>query len=142
MRPACAGTGNGEVDALEVEDHPEVHRHGGVHGLEDGPGTAQHRVLLLHDLGDGLVHGIRRAVIAVQQSYLMAVQIVLVDARMPQGVPRCAVCILRRLRHIHPQRAGELLLQVRHLHLPGQSRPEPHLLPRRIQHDPGLAGVQ
>jgi len=140
--PAGAGAGDGEVDALEVEDHAEVHRHGGVHRLEDGPGPAQHRVLLLHDLGDGLVHRVGRAVIAIQEPHLVAVQVVLVNARVPQRVARCAVRILRRLRHIHPQGAGEFLLEVRHFHPGCQPRPKPHFLPHRIQNDPRRPFVQ
>ena len=72
----------------------------------------------------------------------MAVQVVLVDARLQEGIPRRTVGILRRLRHVYPKRPGKLLFQVGQFHPAGEPGTEPHLLPDRIQYDAGFPGVQ
>ena len=109
---ACAGPGNSEVDALELEDAAEVHCHSAVHRLEDGPGAAEGRVLLLTHYIHGVDHRNRRAVIAIEEADLVRIEIVLVNAGSLQGIPGGTICIFGLLRHEHPLRAAELFPDV------------------------------
>ena len=65
---AGAGCTHGEVDATQAEDGAEVHRHGGVHGLEDESTAKKCAVMLVvHDVGS-LNHGFRGGVVAKRYS--------------------------------------------------------------------------
>ena len=142
VRPAGAGAGNREVDALEAENHPQVHGDGRVHGLEDGAAAAEHGVFFLHDLGDGVVDGLRRTVIPVQQAHFVAVQIILVYSGGAQGVPCGTVGVLGRFRHIYPLGAGKFPFQLRFGHIARKAGAEPHGLALRVQDDSGCPLVE
>ena len=61
-------------------------------------------------------------------------QIFLIHSGIAKGVTRGAVCEFGLLRHENALGAAEFPLQVRSHEVPGQRRPESHLLPLRI-HD-------
>ena len=142
MGTAGASAGHGEIDALEVENHAQVHGYGRVHALEDGAGAAKHCVFLGNDLGHGIVHGIGGAVVAVQQTYLMAVQVILVYPGGLQGVAGGAVGVLGRFRHVCTLCAGQFRLQFRLGNKAGEPGTETHFLPGRIQDNTGLTVIQ
>ena len=142
MGAAGAGARNREVDTLKAENDAQVHGNGGIHGLEDGTAAAEHGVVLFDNLGHGLKDRIGRAVVAVKQTHFMAVQIILVYTGLPEGIPRGAIGVLGRFRHIDPLGAGEFFLEFRFGYGTGETGTEAHGLALRVKDNSGFPFIE
>ena len=142
VRAAGASARHGQVDAFELEDAREVHRHGRVHRLEDGARADQRGVFLLAHRVDAADHGVGAAVVAIEQAHFVAVKVILVDFGVAQGFGGGHVGILRLLGHVDTLVARKDAFQVRFFDICGQAGAETHLLAFGVQHDARLCRVQ
>ena len=132
---APAGRREREVDAPQVEDHREVHRHGRVHRLENIARADHRRVPPGADDVDPLDHRCRTAVVAVDDSHLVRRQVGLVHPRVAHRLGGGHVGIFALLGQTQPLAAVEHPFQVRLFHDPRQRRNVPQLPARRIEPD-------
>ena len=141
MRTAGAGAGDGEVDAAEAEDAGEVHRDGGVHRLEDGAGADERRVALLAEEVHAVDDGLGRAVVAVEDAHVVAVDVVGVEAGLTEGVAGGDVGVLGLFGHVGALAAAEFALEVGRVEPGGECRPEAELFALGVERDarPSLA---
>ena len=134
-RVASAGTCSTDcqVDTLQVEDATQVHRHRRVHRLEDCSTTAEGRVFLLTNSVHGTNGRVGRRVVAVDKTYVVRVQIVLIYVGVLQCIARCPKRIFSLLGHKTTLRAAEFTFQVGNFQFGCQCATETHFLALRVE---------
>ena len=88
-----------QVDAAQMEQASQIHRHGGVHRLEDGPTTASRCVFKLTELVKRTHGRFGHGVVSINDPDFVPVDIILLQMGMLKGRTRSHIGIPGFLRH-------------------------------------------
>ena len=142
LRAGGTGCRSGEVDAAQLEETCQVHGDVGVHALEDGAAAAGHSAVCLTELVEALHGGFCYGVVAVDDAYLMCVEVVFVNAGMVKCLLGCDIAILCLFGHEVTEITGNVGFEVNFGNIAYECRAEACILALLAEDDTTLALIQ
>ena len=125
-----------------MEQASQIHRHGGIHRLENGPATASRRILELTELVERTHGGFGHGVVSINNPDFVPVDIILIQTGMLKGCTRSHISILGFLRHELAQVPRHKGFQVRPFHRSTQSGTETRILALPAEYDAAFSGME